>query len=63
MTLNLKFLKAAAFNFAHSDNLAIQFSEGALRIRPDHAVNHLGEILQISDVVNFGAIWWHGLPV
>jgi hypothetical protein len=63
MAVHLQFLKTPPLDLAHANDHAAQAPLKALRIRPKHAIENLGQILQVRDVVDFGTLRRHGLSL
>ena len=57
VTLDLQLFEPPPLDLPHSDNLAEHIPTNTRRIRPQPAIDHLRQILQVGDVVNLRILW------
>jgi hypothetical protein len=50
---DLQFFQSSALNLPHSNDLALQVLTKTFGVRPEYAIDHPAQILQVGDMVDF----------
>jgi hypothetical protein len=60
MAFYVQLFQSPPLDFVHANDLAIQALANPFGIRPQQTIDHLRQILHMSDVVNLRILWRDG---